>query len=37
MGKDRKSEKIYLIYAYEELTTHSVYVGLTKNLKNRDS
>lgn len=26
----------YLIYAYEELTTHSVYVGLTNNLERRD-
>ena len=27
---------IYLIYAYEELKTHSVYVGLTNNINRRD-
>ena len=32
----KENSKNYLIYAYEELSTHSVYVGLTKNLKTRD-
>lgn len=34
--KDINKRIKYVVYAYEELTTHSVYVGLTNNCSRRD-
>ena len=32
----KQEERIYVIYVYEEINTHSAYVGLTNNITRRD-